>query len=134
MKKTPASLIFLLWAGTIITIFYVVQKPDLFFLSGLGNTVWTLFVTFLLLFNAYGIGIRVLKSINLQHLNAINDLILSLGIGLGGLGLLGLAFSAAQLASTAVLTTFQIVLGAFFLFAKDLTKLRKDLKESKTRW
>ena len=47
--KRLASLTFLLWMGIIIITYYVVQKPDLNALTGLADTLWTLFVAALLL-------------------------------------------------------------------------------------
>jgi hypothetical protein len=134
LKKTPASLIFLLWTGIIITIFYVVPKPNLHFLSGLTKTIWTILVAALLLFNAYVLGTKVLKFIKFQYLDAIDRLILSLGIGLGGLGLLGLVFSALQLANASLLTIFQFVLGALSISSGTLKNLRRDIKEFNTHW
>jgi hypothetical protein len=61
LKKPPASLIFLLWTGIIITIFYVVQKPDLSFPPRLAEIIQILLVAASILLNAYGIERRVLK-------------------------------------------------------------------------
>ena len=134
MKKTLPSQLFLVWTGILIATYYVVQKPDLYFLSGLANTIWTFLVAMLMLFNAYGIGSRILRTIKFDKSEVIDHLLLSLGIGLGGLGLLGLAFSAVQLANTTLLTAFQFALGAFFTSMGDAKNLRCDLSSFSSYW
>ena len=119
---------FLLWTGIIIIAYYVVQEPNLTALAGLADTLWTFFVAALLLFNSYGLGTRILNLLGLRSINAVDRLLLSCGIGLGCLGLLGLGFSAAQLAMASILTIFQIALVIFFIFRYDAGKLHDDLK------
>ncbi|HJS17520.1 MAG TPA: glycosyltransferase family 39 protein [Anaerolineales bacterium] len=126
MKKYIAVL-FLLWTGVIITAYYVIQKPGLLTaLTGLLDTVWTLLVAVILLFNANGLGRRILGLLKFEAIDSIDHLVLSWGIGLGVLGVLGLFFSAAQLANEMILTIFQIALALFFLFRNDLKILRAD--------
>ena len=56
MKKYIGAL-FLFWAGAIIVLYYVVQKPGLLnIFAGLLDTLWTILVAAMLLFNAYGLG------------------------------------------------------------------------------
>ena len=119
MKKNLTGILFLIWAGALVAAFYVVQKPNFFFLEGLINTIWTILVAMLLLFNAYGIGRRILKLIKFNTTELTESLLFSLGIGLGGLGLLGLGASTLQLSRAGFLTVFQIVLGLFFFLTKD---------------
>ena len=133
MKRTTQSLIFLLWAGVIVTIFYVVQKPNLFFLPGLLNTIWTILVAALLLFNAYGIGSRILKLINLDLSESIDRLLLSLGVGLGALGVLGLGVSALQIAKAPILEGIQVALTLFFILSKDIRNILVDFKFLSTK-
>ena len=114
MKKYFGAL-FLFWAGAIIILYYVVQKPGLLnIFAGLLDTLWTILVAGLLLFNAYGLGSRVLQLTRVRVLDAIDTLLLSSGIGLGVLGLLGLFFSVAQLSNETVLNFVQIILAVFF--------------------
>ena len=129
MKRLFLSLFFLLWAGTIIGAYYVVQKPGLFNgLTGLVDTFWTLFVAALLLFNSYSIGIRILNLLRLRSIDSVDRFLLSFGIGLGALGLLGLGFSAAQIARAPILAIFQLALTTIFVFNNDLDKLQGDFK------
>ncbi len=127
MKRITGAL-FLLWTGAILLTYYVVQKPGLLnAFPGLVDTVWTLFIAALLLFNAYGIGQRVLRLFLLEKQEEVDHLLLSTGIGLGALGLLGLLFSVVQLANHFLLTIIQIALTVFFILRNDLTTLRRDL-------
>ncbi|HVF26312.1 MAG TPA: hypothetical protein VNA23_10510, partial [Anaerolineales bacterium] len=127
MKRFWVGAFFLLWTGIIIIAYYVVQKPNLNALAGLADTLWTLLVATLLLFNAYGLGTRILSLLGLKSIDPVDRLLLSPGIGLGCLGLLGLGFSAAQLAQAPILTIFQIALMIFFIWSNDTARLRSDL-------
>ena len=50
-------MLFLLWMGILLAAYYVVQKPGLLnSVTGLADTIWTLIVAALLLFNAYALG------------------------------------------------------------------------------
>src|SRR4030095_7811962 len=92
-------MLFLLWTGILLSVYYVVQKPGLLnAFAGLADTFWTLIIAALLLFNAYGIGIRILSWVRLTSIDEVDRLLLGCGIGLGVLGLLGLGISAIQLA------------------------------------
>jgi len=127
LKKYIGAL-FLLWTGVIVVAYYVVQKPSLLTaFAGLADTLWTLLVAVILLFNAYGVGRRVLHAVKFEMQDSIDHLLLSWGIGLGSLGLLGLFFSAIQLANKDILTVFQIALAVFFIFRNDLKSLRAEL-------
>ena len=127
MKKY-IGVLFLFWAGALIVLYYVVQKPGLLnIFSGLLDTLWTILVAAILLFNAYGIGRRVLDPLRFTVQDSVDHFLLSGGIGLGLLGLLGLLFSALQLANRNILTAFQVALVIFFLFRNDLQKLRTHL-------
>jgi hypothetical protein len=120
--------LFLLWTGIIIVAYYVVQKPSLLnSITGLADTLWTLLVSALFIFNAYGLGTRILSLTGLKPVNAVDRLLLGLGIGLGFLGLLGLGFSAAQIAKAEILVIFQLGLTAYFVLNNDLGKLRNDV-------
>lgn len=128
MKRAIAAL-FLLWTGVLIVAYYVVQKPGLSgAFAGLLDTIWTLLVAVLLLFNAYGIGKKILRVLQFKTQPSIDRLLLGWGIGLGALGLLGLFLSAIQLADEWVLTLFQIGLGLFFLYEGVPGTLRVDLR------
>ena len=127
MKRAIAALL-LLWTGVLIVAYYVVQKPGLLgAFAGLLDTIWTLLVAALLLFNAYGIGKNILQVLQFERQVSIDRLLLGWGIGLGAMGLLGLFVSAVQLADEWVLTLFQVGLGLFFVFQGIPGNLRVDL-------
>lgn len=135
MKRSIAIVSFLVWTGIIISAYYVVQKPGLWnAFTGLADTLWTLVVAALLLFNAYGFGTRILQWGGLNSSDAVDRLLLSCGIGLGTLGLLGLVFSAAQIARTPIFLLFLIGSTAFFVLKSDLQKLSDDLKVFAAHW
>lgn len=128
MKRAIAAL-FLLWTSVLIVAYYVVQKPGLFgAFAGLLDTIWTLLVAGLILFNAYGIGKKILKVLQFEAQASIDRLLLGWGIGLGALGLLGLFASSIQLADEWVLTLFQTGMGLFFLYEGVPGNLRADLR------
>ena len=133
MKRYTGAL-FLLWAGVIIVAYYVVQKPGLLnAFTGLADTFWTLLVAAILLFNSYGFGKRILSFFKFLRAEPIDHLLLSLGIGLGVLGLLGLFFSAIQLAHKEILTIVQFSFFTFFLLRNDLQHLRADIDSLRSK-
>ena len=135
MKRPIAVVLFLLWTGTLLSAYYVVQKPSLVnAFSGFTDTLWTLIIAALLLFNAYGMGTRILSWLGLTSIDEVDRLLLGGGIGLGGLGLLGLILAAAQVARAPLFSFLIAFLTAFFVFNKDLEKLGNDLKALATHW
>jgi hypothetical protein len=135
LKRSIAVLLFLLWTGILLSVYYVVQKPGLLnAFTGLTDTLWTLIIAALLLFNAYGIGTRILSWSGLKSIDEVDRLLLGCGVGLGGLGLLGLGLSAAQMARVPVFSFLIAFLTAFFVFKRDLGKLRIDFKAFVTHW
>ncbi|HEX9331242.1 MAG TPA: glycosyltransferase family 39 protein [Anaerolineales bacterium] len=135
MKRSIAVISFLLWTGILLSTYYVVQKPGLLnAFRGLADTLWTLIVAALLLFNAYSIGRRILYWLGLNSIDDVVRLLLGVGIGLGALSLLGLIFSAAQIARAPIFFFFLIGLTVFFVFTKDLGKLRVDLQAFSAEW
>ena len=123
MKRT-IRLLFLLWTGILIVAYYIVQKPGLLnAFAGLIDTLWTLIVAAILLFNSHGIGKRILQVFKFESQDSIDHFLLSVGIGLGSLGLLGLLFSAIQMADETILTLVQLVLTAFFILKRDFKGL-----------
>ena len=129
MKRLFVIVPFLLWAGIIGVAYYVVQKPVLFSaVAGLADTLWTLFISLLLLFNSYGMGRRILSFLGLNSTAAIDRLLLGCGIGLGSLGLLGLGFSAVQIVRAQILMGIQLGLTSFFILSNDPVELKNDIK------
>jgi hypothetical protein len=93
LKKYIGAL-FLFWAGVLFLLYYVVQKPGLLnIFAGLLDTLWTILVAAILLFNAYGLGRRILHVLRFNGSDPVDRLLLGWGMGLGTLGLLGLLFA-----------------------------------------
>lgn len=129
MRHSVVRVAFLLWIGIIISTYYVIQTPGLFnSLRGLADTIRTIIVAALLLFNSYCLGWRILGLISENSIDAVERLLFSCGIGLGSIGLLGLGFSALQVVRESTLTIFQIGLIIFFIFNNDARKLLDDCK------
>lgn len=129
MKRSLLVIFFLLWTSILLVAYYVVQKPTLLnAAAGFADTLWTLFVSALLLFNTYGIGRRTLDFLRLKSIDSIDRLLLGCGIGLGALGLLGLGFSAAQITRIQILTGIQLGLTSFFILSNDPIDMKNDLK------
>jgi len=129
MKRALSVTALLLWSGFIITAFYIVQKPNLLALSGLADTLWTLLVAALLLFNSYAIGVQLIKWTGWDSNDSTSRLLFSTGIGLGCLGLLGFGFSVLQLARPSALAFIQLALALLFILTNTHTQLHKDLRE-----
>jgi hypothetical protein len=128
--KKYIGVLFLLWTGALIVLYYVVQKPGLLnILAGLLDTLWTVLVATLLLFNAYGLGRRLLSVFRFRAQDSIDCLLLGWGMGLGALGLLGLFFAAVQLANKNLLTAVQIIIAVFFLLKGDLQELHAGVRK-----
>jgi len=135
LKRSIAVLLFVLWTGILLSLFYIVQKPGLLnAFSGLADTFWTLMIAALLLFNAYAIGIRILSWAGLKSIDEFDRLVLGCGIGLGAVGLLGLGLSAAQIARAPSFSFLIAFLTAVFAFNKDLGKMLGDLKAFGAHW
>lgn len=117
------------WAGILLAAFYVVQKPPLAAFAGLGDTLWTLLVSALLLFNAYAVGKAFLRWAGWRSDDdpAVR-LLLSLGLGMGLLGVLGLLFSLVQLAHPALLRFSLVLLTLLSLAAGAHRTLHSDAR------
>jgi hypothetical protein len=133
--RRSLALLALAWAGILLAAFYVVQKPPLSAFAGLADTLRTLLVSALLLFNAYALGKGFLRRAGWR---SDDDpplrLILSLGIGLGILGILGLLLSLVQLSTPSLLrlglfllTLVSLAAGAYRSFHADAGALIREL-------
>ena len=135
MKRSLAVILFILWTGIILSTYYVVQKPGLFnAVRGLADTLWTLIVAAVLLFNAYCIGTRILAWLGVKSVDRVERFLLGFGMGLGALGLLGLGFSALQLARTPVFFFVLLALTVYFVFNKGLRELSEDFGAFTAYW
>jgi len=135
LKRSIGVMAFVLWTGIILGTYYVVQKPGLLnAFAGLADTLWTLIVAALLLFNAYSIGRQILSWLSLYAIDEIDRLVLGTGAGFGVLGLIGLGFSALQLAHAPVFIFTLLGLTTFFILRKGFGKLYIDLKAFAAHW
>lgn len=113
MKKTIFGILFLFWLGAILTIFYVVQKPDfLSILHGLKNILFTVGIPVWMLLLSACIG-----SYFMPH-SAGTEERLSLGsaIGMGILGLAGFGLAISGWATQLNLIILAVGLTGYFLY------------------
>lgn len=129
MKRSTLAVMAVAWAGILLAAFYVVQKPNLPAFAGLADTLWTLLVSALLLFNAYAMGRHSIRWAGWRADNPPLRLLLSLGIGLGLLGILGLFFSLVQLAAPRTLAVTLFLLTLLFLLTGSHRALQRDARE-----
>ena len=135
MKRSLGVMSFLVWTGILLSAYYVYQKPGMLYaFAGLAATLWTLTVAALLLFNAYSLGRRVIFRLGLPSMNPVDRLFLSLGVGMGILGLLGLLVSALQLARAPVFLFLLLAFTIYFLLQGDGNALRTELSAFKAQW
>ncbi len=130
MKRSLLAAAFLTWAGLLLAAFYATQKPNLPAFAGLAETLWTLLISALLLFNAFAFGSYLLRWAGWREeddppLRAL----LSLGVGMGLLGMAGLLFSLAHLAAPHFLRFALFVLTLFFFGAGSHRTLQKGARE-----
>ena len=134
-KRLIAALAFFTWTALILAAFYVTQRPSL--LKGaraLADSGWALLVLALLLTNAAGIGtllIRNLPQLNLEH---IERLLLSIGIGLGLLGLFGFLMGILGWTHPIVLIGLQVGLLILLWWRKALQVVWVDLRCLGAAW
>jgi hypothetical protein len=133
--RLPLALAFFLWAGFVLAAFHVVQKPVFLQVTpGVISTVWTLFLTLLIVFEAAGIGSWILGTFLTSAITEVERLILGTGLGLGVFGLAGFGLAAAGVAKPVV---FLVLLGgflAFLVWRGQLQLLEKDVRMLVKTW
>lgn len=125
MKKTIIVNSFLLWLGAILTIFFIIQKPDfLSILPGLMNLFFTLLIPFWMAVLGACIG-----SYLLPNADPHERLILGSAMGLAFLGLVGFGLSVIGLAKAYLLWGIILTLSIFFVLTGKLKLVWKDTVE-----
>ncbi len=138
-SKLFASILFIVWAGIILTIFFIVQKPvALTVASGLLSLIST--IGFWILWLAIGAATGYSFRRFLPEMDSAQRIYLLAGLGYGIFGLLGFGLAAIDAARPLVLG---IVLAALFIFTlwnrslfllvEDFQKLFAGLKSSAAR-
>ena len=135
-SKLFASILFILWSGIILTIFFIVQRPiALTVASGLLSLISTIgfWILWLIIGAATGYSFRRF----LPEMDSAPRIYLLAGLGFGIFGLLGFGLAAIDVARPLVLG---IVLAALFIFtfwnrslfllAEDFQKLFAGLRSS----
>lgn len=122
MKKTLFALPFLIWLAVILTIFFVVQKPDfLSILPGLKNLLLIILIPLWMSILAACIG-----SYLLPNADPIERLVLGCALGLGIFGLAGFGLAILGWAKVGVIWGVLLTLTAFFIFTGKLKEIWRD--------
>jgi len=125
MKKIFLALLFLLWLAVILTIFFVVQKPDfLTILAGLENLLFIILVPFWMTVLAAVIG-----SYLLPNTDSTERLILGSALGLAIFGLVGFWLASLGWAKASVLWIILLALTLSFILTGNLRQTWKDIAQ-----
>ena len=125
MKKIFLALLFLLWLAVILTIFFVVQKPDfLTILAGLENLLFIILVPFWMTVLAAVIG-----SYLLPNTDSTERLILGSALGLAIFGLVGFWLASLGWAKASVLLIILLALTLSFILTDNLRQTWKDIAQ-----
>jgi hypothetical protein len=133
MKKTIIAILFLLWLAAILTIFFIIQKPDfLSILPGLKDLFFTLLIPFWITLLGACIG-----SYLLPNADSYERLILGSALGLAFFGLVGFGLCVIGLAKVFLLwgiiltlSTFFVLTGKLKLVWEDAAQIAKEFKIS----
>jgi hypothetical protein len=124
MKKTFLALMLLLWLAVILTLFFVVQKPDfLSILAGLKNLFLTIFIPFLMIALAACMGAYLLLDSD-----PVERLTLGIAIGMGIFGLTGFGLAISGWAKPFILGMILLTLTGYFIFTGKLIQVWKDTR------
>ncbi len=122
MKKKFLSLILTLWLAAILTIFFVVQKPDfLNILAGLKDFLLIIFIPIWMASLSACIGAYVLPNVEPEE-----RLILGIALGLGFFGLAGFGFAVSGWANPIILCAALFALTGYFIYTGKLMQAWQD--------
>ncbi|MDD2922436.1 MAG: glycosyltransferase family 39 protein [Anaerolineales bacterium] len=124
MKKYFLALIFTLWLAVILTVFFVVQKPDfLKLLAGLKNLFLIVFIPLWMAALSACIGTYLLPDSD-----SAERLIFGAAIGMGIFGLAGFGLAILGLAKPIILWALLLALTGFFSGTGKLSRVGKDVR------
>jgi 4-amino-4-deoxy-L-arabinose transferase-like glycosyltransferase len=110
----------------VLAAYYVVQKPiGIVPLQGLAQTFWTILLAAVIMVLSFGLGLMVINLLKPASIDPAERLLLSLGLGLGIVGLIGFAFAAVGLAKPVVYAVATLI-GLIFVLANGSLKLARD--------
>jgi 4-amino-4-deoxy-L-arabinose transferase-like glycosyltransferase len=124
MKKIIPALVVTLWMGTIMAVFFVVQRPDfLQVLAGIKNLFLIVLIPCLMATLAACMGVLLLPDAN-----PLERLILGAAIGMGIFGLMGFGLAVFGLAKPFILWTMLLALTGYFAYAGKLSRVGEDAR------
>lgn len=125
MKKIFFAVLFVLWLTVILTLFFVVQKPDfLNVLAGLKNLLFTILLPFWMTVLAACLG-----SYLLSNADPTERLILGSALGLGIFGLAGFGLACFGWAKAGILLIILLALTVSFIPTGKLKRIWDDAKQ-----
>jgi len=134
-KRLLAALTLFVWTAFVIAAYYVTQKPTFMAgIQGLAATCWVLVIWTLLVINATGVGNLLLRRLPVERFQPVDRLVLSAGIGLGLLGLVGFLLGIIGWTHPAQLLGIQLILLFFLWWRKGLRSAWGDLRYFDAAW
>lgn len=126
MRKFGMFLLLYLWVMFILAAYYVVQKPlGVAPLQGLAQTLWTILLAAILIVLSVGLGLTVINLLKPASIDPVEQLLLSLGLGLGIVGLFGFTFAAVGLANSVVYAGATLI-GLTLVISNGSLRLARD--------
>lgn len=124
MKKYSAAFISVLWMMIILTMFFVVQKPDfLKVLAGIRNLILVILIPFWMAALSACLGIYLLPDSD-----ATERIIFGTAIGMTFFGLAGFGLAITGLAKPLILLTLLASLTGYFALAGKISQVEKDAR------
>ncbi|MDQ7029548.1 MAG: glycosyltransferase family 39 protein [Ardenticatenia bacterium] len=110
-RRLLAGIALVVWTTLVLAAFYVVQRPlSGQVVRGMALSAWNLGVAVALLVGAAGLGTWLLERLGVPALSDLEHLCLSIGVGLGLLGLAGLGLALLGLTGSNVFLVGHVLL------------------------
>jgi hypothetical protein len=133
--KVLHTLLFFLWIAFVLSAFFVVKKPEFLQVTqGLLFTSWTLTISFILVFEACGIGHWIMERLHLVAVTDVEKLVIGAGLGLGIFGLVGFGLATVGIAKPLVLLALLGGLLTWLVWRGRIQSLLKSFKVFIKTW
>ncbi len=127
--RIALSFVFILWMGSLLAAFFIVQKPDAMMVAnGIASLIETIGLVFLFTLAGTSIGYLIFAQSSLQ-IESTPRLLISTGIGMGILGVLGFGFAVIGQARPIFLLILLIAAPLFALINRSLSSARNDFRQ-----
>ena len=126
MKNKIVPILLLTWLLILLTLFYIVQKPDFLSISaGIGNFLLTILIPTWMILLSLNIG-----SYFMPDCDSIERVIFSSAIGMGIFGLAGFGLAISGWANQTTFLLIFIILTAYFGYTRKLESVWVDLRQT----